>query len=129
MREIWKDVKGYEGLYQVSNLGRVKSIRKKRMMHPNDNGKGYLMVQLKADNKRKVKYIHRLVVEHFLCADIGCNEVNHKNGNKADNRLCNLEVISHSANIKHAYDNNLFPDRTGDNNPNSRKRRLSHAQG
>ena len=66
MTEIWKDVKDYEGLYQVSNLGRVKSIRKNKILSPKHNWDGYLRIQLWRNNKNRYVSIHRLVAEAFI---------------------------------------------------------------
>lgn len=100
--EIWKNIQGYEGLYQVSNLGRVKSLEKQR-----DNGKGiyftkekilklnndknYLGVCLFKNNKRKPFKVHRLVAEAFIPNPDNLPQVNHKDENKQNNRADNLE--------------------------------------
>lgn len=112
--EIWKDVKGYEGLYQVSNLGKVKSLKrlcnskfnskriiKERILKSHKNTSGYLSVVL-CKNKSKSFTIHRLVLINFSCLNKN-KQVNHINGNKLDNRLENLEWCNSSENLKHAY--------------------------
>ena len=108
--EIWKDVIGYEGLYQVSSLGRVMRLAggqgatPGRILKPGRVSKGYLMVSLYRDGKRTDRYIHRLVAKAFLGdAPPGC-EVNHRNGNKTDNRVENLEWVTHAENLNHAHD-------------------------
>ena len=102
--EIWKDVAGYEGLYQVSNQGRVKSlerkvkhwrggerIQKERILKPYINRYGYLLVVLCAGGKQKTLNVHRLVCEAFHENPDNKPQVNHINEDKADNRACNLE--------------------------------------
>lgn len=101
--EIWKDVKGYEGLYQVSNLGRIWSVRLQRILKPY-NANGYFKIDLTAKNgKRKKEYIHRLVALAFLVNDQGYNVVNHIDGNKHNNSVKNLEWCSYSQNSKHSF--------------------------
>lgn len=112
--EIWKDITGYEGLYQVSNLGNVKSlprkmwngvgyfISKEKILKPNLTTSGYYSVQFMKDNIKKPFSIHRLVATHFLQEMYGY-EVNHIDRNKHNNHVSNLEFISHSDNIKHTY--------------------------
>lgn len=105
-KEIWKDIAGYEGLYQVSNFGRVKSLNynrtgqarilKAKTSSPYD--------QVSLWNKGKMKYatIHRLVAVAFLSQEDGKNYVNHKNGDKRDNRAGNLEWCTCSENAIHS---------------------------
>jgi phage-related protein len=112
--EIWKDVKGYEGLYQVSDLGRVRSLERKIV---NRNGKhllnkerilsqcpdtgGYLLVHFSANGFRGCKKVHNLVAEVFLGEKEDGYEVNHKNGINTDNRYLNLEYATHQENMNH----------------------------
>ena len=101
MKEIWKDVKGYEGSYQVSNLGNVKSLDriithrngrkfnvKGKMLTPKKHTGGYSQVCL---SKRNYRYIHRLVAEVFIPNPENLPEVNHKDENKKNNHAENLE--------------------------------------
>jgi hypothetical protein len=100
--ENWKDVEGYEGLYQVSTLGRVSRqgvIRKTQA-----NNVGYNTIDLYKNNKRKTMLIHRLMALAFLPKIPGKNNVNHKNGVRGDNTLSNLEWCTQQENIKHAFD-------------------------
>lgn len=105
IEEIWKDILGYEGLYQVSNLGRVKSFPrpgnwKERILNPIIN-KGYLHVGLRKDGKEKRFRVHRLVVEAFLGKIPDGFVVNHINEIKSDNRLENLEIVTQKENVNH----------------------------
>lgn len=120
MTEIWRDIKGYEGLYQVSSIGRVKSLERKKQNHsklqivtekikqPHQQfGKyknEYLVVNLYKNNKGKNMFVHRLVAEAFLDNFNKELEVNHKDGNKQNNCIENLEMLTRSENQKHAYE-------------------------
>lgn len=91
-KEIWKDCKGYEGLYQVSNLGRVWSVRKQRCIKPWKDSRGYLTLELVALNgKRKTEKVHRLVAIAFIENPNGLPQVNHKDENKENACVDNLE--------------------------------------
>ena len=90
--EIWKDCKGYEGLYQVSNLGRVWSVRKQKYLNPWLDSSGYWTVELRALNgKRKSEKVHRLVALAFIENPNNLPQVNHKDENKQNNSVENLE--------------------------------------
>lgn len=93
--EIWKGIKGYEGLYEVSNLGRVKSKRK--ILKP-INGE-YLKVALSKDGVQKTLYIHRLVAQTFIGESK--LQVNHKDENKHNNDINNLEFVTHKENMNY----------------------------
>lgn len=99
MTEVWKDIPGYNGKYKVSNTGNVKSFIKYSngyLLAPNDNGKGYLSVQLGRNNRQ---YIHRLVARCFLTGKI--SEINHKDLNKSNNSVNNLEYVTRQYNQRH----------------------------
>lgn len=93
MKEIWKDIVDYEGLYQVSNFGRVKSLwfGQERIMKPYKNKKGYLQLILCKEGKQKHLYVHRLVAQAFIDNPDNLPEVNHRDENKENNRVENLE--------------------------------------
>ncbi|WP_209121521.1 NUMOD4 domain-containing protein [Alkalihalobacillus sp. BA299] len=89
--EIWKDVKDFEGLYQISNLGRLKN-GKGKLIQPADNGKGYLRFNLSKGNRNyKTVYLHRALAEAFIPNPNNLPEVNHKDENKRNNNINNLE--------------------------------------
>ncbi len=122
-REIWKNVNGYEGLYQVSNLGNVKSLgnnfsRKERLLKLSTQSKGYLTVVLQKNAIRKMVLVHRLVAEHFIGNTESKPQINHINGDKTYNSIENLEWVSHRENLDHAIKNNLTLK--GEENRNSK---------
>ena len=107
MEEIWRDIKGYEGKYMVSNLGRAKSLNynntgKEGIMKPQDNGDGYLFVQLCKDGKVKNCRINRLVAMAFLPNPNNLPEVNHKDENTKNNRVDNLEWCTRQYNVDYS---------------------------
>jgi hypothetical protein len=121
--EIWKDVVGYEGFYQVSNLGRVKRLKRlgnkklginsvtEKILESTPNGNGYNSTAL-----FKKKFLtHRLVALSFLPCNDNELVVNHKNGIKNDNRLENLEWVTKSGNMNHAYQHCLKISEKGQN--------------
>ena len=117
MKEEWKNIKGYDGLYQVSNKGRIKSfycnkcihgniknVNRTRILEPFDNGSGYLVVGLTKNKKRKNYYIHRLVADAFIENKDNKEEVNHIDFNKKNNSLENLEWVTSRENSIHAIE-------------------------
>lgn len=119
--EIWKDIEGYEGLYQVSNMGRVRSLdskdrlgrfKKGKIKNAVNNGTGYLVVNLKKDAQQKMITVHRLVAEAFIENPESKRCINYIDGNKRNNKVENLEWCTHAENMYHAYKNKLiFPPR------------------
>lgn len=115
--EVWKDIPNYEGLYQVSNLGRIKSLKRKvyagrnrirwqyeRILSNNKtNGNGYKIVSLNKNGESKNKYIHRLVAEAFIPNPNNYKYINHKDENKANNKINNLEWCT--AEYNNTYNN------------------------
>ena len=113
--EIWADIEGYEGLYQISHLGRVKSLArviyktdgtiqtfKERILKTTLDTKGYVICNLSKEYKCKTFRVHRLVANMFIPNLNNKPQVNHINGIKADNRVSNLEWVTNSENQKHA---------------------------
>ena len=98
--EVWKDVVGYEGLYEVSNLGRIR--RNGRIKKPQVNRDGYMEVSLSKHSIQKTLKLHRIVAIAFIPNQQNKATVNHINGVKTDNRIENLEWATHSENIIHA---------------------------
>ena len=114
-KESWKDIEGYEGLYQISNLGKVRSLnrivqgtndyfQKGIELKPIDNGK-YLFVTLRKNGNKKIFYIHRLVAEYFVDNPNNYNEVNHIDENKHNNSYNNLEWCTHKYNANYGTRN------------------------
>lgn len=103
--EIWKDIKGYEGLYQVSTFGRVRSANK--LLHLNTNTYGYKHVTLSRGKSQKTMVVHRLVATAFIENPLGLPQINHKDGNKNNNTVSNLEWTTQKDNNHHAIKTNL----------------------
>ena len=104
MEEVWKDIKDFEGLYQISNLGRVRSIKNKnRLLKPYIIHNGYCVISLCKDGIKFRKKIHRLVAESFIKNNLNKPQVNHKNGIKTDNFAGNLEWTTASENVRHCF--------------------------
>lgn len=110
--EIWKDIDGYEGLYQISNFGRVKSFifhngNSERILKLGINHYGYLQIKLCKEGNPKSYRINRSVALGYIPNHLNKKTVNHIDTNKLNNMFDNLEWNTHGENIKHAYDNGL----------------------
>ena len=109
--EVWKDIPGYEGLYQVSNTGKVKSMNYRRsgvprILTPRDNGFGYQRVRIcNSDKKYRCHCVHRLVWEAFNGPIPEGLQINHKDENKSNNSLRNLEVVTPKQNTNYGTRN------------------------
>jgi hypothetical protein len=104
MPEVWKPIIDYEGLYKVSNTGKIHSLRKNKNLKGDPNNDGYLRIRLYKNCHFERLFIHRLVAEHYVKNPHGYPYVNHKDGNKLNNNETNLEYSTASQNIQHAYD-------------------------
>lgn len=123
--EVWKDIDGYNGKYQVSNLGNVRSFSRWKnggLLKPGINTNGYYSVNLVKDGRKNTQLIniHRLVAMTFLDNPKGLREVNHKDGNKLNNAVDNLEWVDRFENIRHAVRTGLIPYKSGADNCNAR---------
>lgn len=118
MKEEWKDVIGYEGVYQISNLGRCKRLykhRKEKILKPIKTHHGYFNYSFCVNSKFKAMSIHRLVAIHFIPNPNNYPEVNHKDANKENYSVDNLEWCTRSYNMKHAHGLGLvFPNKATD---------------
>ena len=102
MTEIWKNIEGYEGKYQVSNLGQVKSmIGQEKVLHPKKHRNGHLQIGLHKDKKRTTMYIHRLVAQAFIPNPDNLPCVNHKDENPNNNNVDNLEWCTQKYNCNY----------------------------
>lgn len=123
MQEIWKDIPGFEGIYQISNYGNARSFDRRVVNHrggttriaygkkltPWDNGNGYLVITLHDGKKRKNCYVHRLVAGLFLDKPCGKEYVNHIDYNKHNNNAGNLEWCTQKENTNHSSRNMRKP--------------------
>jgi hypothetical protein len=132
MEEIWKDIKGFEAIYQISNLGRVKSLKRsithsywgkvnlsERIKKAFIDRCGYYSVMLHKESVKKSFSVHRLVALAFIPNENKKLDVNHKNGIKTDNRLENLEWMTRSENVIHSLKTRLKIPKNGNQVHNS----------
>lgn len=129
----WKPIKEYEGLYEVSDKGQVRSLPRKdnkgaihkgrvlRTRNTRNSGDGYWAVMLSKDGIEKQITVHRLVASAFCSNPENKSDINHRDGNKKNNEASNLEWVTKSENVRHAYDTGLNPKGQG-----VRKRRKKH---
>ena len=107
MNNEWKPIAGYEGIYEISDNGEIKSLIKNRLLKPCIHKKGYLVVTLTKGNVHKHYYVHRLVAQAFIPNTDNKEQVNHIDGNKHNNYVENLEWCNNTENRTHAYKNGL----------------------
>ncbi|UGO50839.1 HNH endonuclease [Bacillus phage vB_BanS_Sophrita] len=130
--ETWKTVIGYENIYEVSDLGRVRSVdrvvdsggrkflRKGKILGLYKRQEKYLTVSLSKEGKSKTFTVHRLVALHFLDNQDDKLDVNHIDGNKENNHASNLEWVTRSENVIHAHKSGLRPDNEGEKHHKSK---------
>lgn len=131
IQEIFIPIKGFEGLYEVSQLGRIKSVNrvsphatsgfltiKERVLKQGTGTNGYKYVVCRKDGNSFTLYIHRIVAIHFVDNDNNLPQVNHMDGKKSNNCATNLEWCTQSENMKHASAKGLLKGRFDINNPN-----------
>lgn len=128
---MWKDIIGYEDIYRISDSGEIwskdrlcidskgrKRFRKGEKLNPNIAQNGYYRVTLCKSGKKLQKYLHRLLAEHFIPNPLNLPQVNHKDGNKLNCEIENLEWVSVQENTIHAYKNGLINHVSGEKHPN-----------
>lgn len=134
MEEIWKDILGHNSLYQISSYGRVRStesrviVRKKlfinkriKILKQTETKHGYLAITIGIKKNKKTYLIHRLVAIHFIENELCKKCVNHKDLEKTNNNVLNLEWATHKENTQHFFKNGKPYDRKGKNNGRSKK--------
>lgn len=125
MEEVWKFLI-YQGKdfndFEVSNLGNLRNVKTGTLYKQHHNKTGYMQVcvSLGSRNKKKVFKIHRAVAETFIPNPENKSYVNHKDGNKTNNDVCNLEWVTNQENVRYAYDNNLIAPLRGTKSPYSK---------
>lgn len=107
MEEIWKDVENYNGIYQISSFGNLKTLRTNTLIKQEMN-KGYFEANLCKNGKVQHVRIHRLVAQAFIPNPLNKPHINHIDGNKSNNNINNLEWCTHKENMVHARKNGLF---------------------
>lgn len=118
-----KDVDGYDGKYQIDDLGNIYTVKRQgtdaRILSKQINRNGYECVDLRNGSNKRKELVHRLVAFAFIPKPDGKDFINHKDGNKQNNNVSNLEWVTRSENMKHAYRNGLstIPRLSGENHP------------
>ena len=116
----WKPIKGFEGLYEISNAGNIRSFhsREAKTLKTWESKNGYIQVGLHKNGKLHAKLVHRLVASTFIPNPQNKPQVNHIDGDKTNNKIDNLEWCTAKENVQHAYDTGLHKLLKGKNNPN-----------
>lgn len=122
--ETWKPVKGFEKYYEASNTGKIKRKAgltyykdgrvarfSETILRPSINHKGYEKVYLSVESKKYSKYVHRLVAQTYIPNPDNKITVNHKDCNKRNNAVENLEWLTNTENMRHAFDNGIYKER------------------
>lgn len=108
--ELWKSIPGTRGMIQISSEGRARSFLRgyPKILKTNEDGKGYSRLRVTIDRVKLSYKIHREVAKAFIDNPEGLPQVNHKDGNKSNNKVSNLEWVSNKENARHAIDNGLW---------------------
>lgn len=130
LQEEWRAVQGFEGSYEVSDQGRVRSIDRVvgprrfrgQLLRTRKHNQGYHQIMLAKDGKKYYPLAHHLVAAAFIGPRPDGYDINHKNGKKQDNRPQNLEYVPHATNVRHAFESGLVGEanRTGERNGRSK---------
>jgi hypothetical protein len=133
--EEWKSISGYEGLYEISSFGRIKSLKRKansgfnskrgvkeKILKQEISDKGYLRIVIQKNRSRIKRFVHVLVANEFVINKNNGPEVNHLKGNKSDNRCWMIEWCTRSENQKHAIKNGFYTVKKGKDNSRYGKR-------
>lgn len=105
--EIWKQIQGFEN-YEVSNRGNIRNVTTGKILKPEITHKGYFRISLSTNGVKIKKRVHRLVAEAFIENPYNKPQINHKDGNKINNDISNLEWCNNSENMKHAWQNGMI---------------------
>ena len=133
-KQIWKDIPGYEGLYQVSNTGKVRSLiyaysGKTRVLKQATKDNGYKVIGLNKNGKRKVYHIHRLVAQAFIPNPLNLPQINHKDENPSNNTVWNLEWCTPKYNINYGNCRKKISEaKKGKHHTEEHKRKISEAK-
>lgn len=111
----WREIEEYEGLYRISNTGQIFSYKSNKDLHPTIDTDGYQIVGLYKDNQQKKYKVHRLVATHFISNPLGLPQVNHKDENKQNNSVSNLEWCDARHNINHGSRNSKVAKKIKEN--------------
>lgn len=115
--DLWKDIPNFEGLYQASTNGKIRSLYKDKILKQEISKNGYCKIMLCKDKKRKLFSVHRLIAKTFLNDYDNNLQVNHKDGNKQNNHIENLEMVTAKENIRHSFKNKLQVPKKGKQHP------------